>query len=158
MTVFLRPFLELTVVIPGLLLAYLPLNAFLKHSFARLLCWVIPVFLGLSILGGLLCRQMQISTGLVLLFMVLAAIAVYMKTLHVSVWKSGSVALAVCAVFACLNSISRALNAVLLEELNLPEHELWFRIPAALLYNFRSMRLICVLYFPIFWKTPWKPA
>lgn len=56
MTVFLRPFLELTVIIPGLLLAYLPLNAFLKHSFARLLCWVIPVFLGLSILGGLLCR------------------------------------------------------------------------------------------------------
>ena len=56
MTVFLRPFLELTVVIPGLLLAYLPLNAFLKHSFARLLCWVIPFFLGLSILGGLLCR------------------------------------------------------------------------------------------------------
>ena len=158
MTVFLRPFLELTVVIPGLLLAYLPLNAFLKHSFARLLCWVIPFFLGLSILGGLLCRQMQISTGLVLLFMVLAAIAVYMKTLHVSVWKSGRVALAVCAVFACLNSISRALNAVMFEELNLPEHELWFRIPAALLYNFRSMRLICVLYFPIFWKTPWKPA
>lgn len=56
MTVFLRPFLELTVVIPGLLLAYLPLNAFLKHSFARLLCWVIPFFLGLSILGDLLCR------------------------------------------------------------------------------------------------------
>ena len=56
MTVFLRPFLELTVVILGLLLAYLPLNAFLKHSFARLLCWVIPFFLGLSILGGLLCR------------------------------------------------------------------------------------------------------
>lgn len=56
MTVFLRPFLELTVVIPGLLLAYLPLNAFLKHSFARLLCWMIPFFLGLSILGGLLCR------------------------------------------------------------------------------------------------------
>lgn len=56
MTVFLRPFLELTVVIPGLLLAYLPLNAFLKHSFTRLLCWVIPFFLGLSILGGLLCQ------------------------------------------------------------------------------------------------------
>ena len=148
MTVFLRPFLELTVIIPGLLLAYLPLNAFLKHSFARLLCWVIPVFLGLSILGGLLCRQMQISTGLVLLFMVLAAIAVYMKTLHVSVWKSGSVVLAVCAVFACLNSISRALNAVMLEELNLPEHELWFRIPAALLYNFFCWLFVLIVWYP----------
>ena len=148
MTVFLRPFLELTVIIPGLLLAYLPLNAFLKHSFARLLCWVIPVFLGLSILGGLLCRQMQISTGLVLLFMVLAAIAVYMKTLHVSIWKSGSVALAVCAVFACLNSISRALNAVMLEELNLPEHELWFRIPAALLYNFFCWLFVLIAWYP----------
>lgn len=148
MTDFLRPFLELTVVIPGLLLAYLPLNTFLKHSFTRLLCWVIPVFLGFSILGGLLCRQMQISTALVLLFMVLAAISVYMKTLHVSVWKSGSVALAVCAVFACLNSISRALNAVMLESLHLPEHELWFRIPAALLYNFFCWLFVMIVWYP----------
>ena len=148
MTDFLRPFLELTVVIPGLLLAYLPLNAFLKHSFARLLGWVIPVFLILSILGGLLCRQTQTSTALVLLFMILGAIAVYVKTLNVSVWKSGSIALAVCAVFACLNSISRALNAVMLEDLHLPEHELWFRIPAAVLYNVFCWLFVLIVLYP----------
>lgn len=47
----LRPVLELTVVIPGLLLAYLPLNSSLRYSVRKLFGWLLLPSLVLCIAG-----------------------------------------------------------------------------------------------------------
>ena len=70
----------------------------------------------------------------------------YHKALHIQLWKSGSIFLAVCAVFACVNSLSRAANAFFTASLDLTENELWFRPAAGLLYN-----LICLLFVLFAW-------
>ena len=119
----LRPVLELTVVIPGLLLAYLPLNSSLRYSVRKLFGWLLLPSLVLCIAGGFFCYHVRISSAPFLLILTTGAIAIYMISLPVSIWKSGSIALAVCAVFACLNSISRAINAVMISESNLYGHE-----------------------------------
>ena len=50
------PILELTVVIPGLLLAYFPVKSYLKQPADKLAAWLTPVMLGLCVAGGALCR------------------------------------------------------------------------------------------------------
>ena len=60
----LRPILELTVVIPGLLLAYFPVKSYLKQSVGRLAAWLTPMMLGLCVAGGALCRYLHASTAL----------------------------------------------------------------------------------------------
>ena len=73
----LRPILELTVVFPGLLLAYFPVRSYLKQSPAKLAAWVVPLLLGLCLGGGLLCYHFSLSTAFPLLFITLAAIFLY---------------------------------------------------------------------------------
>ena len=50
----LRPVLELTVVFPGLLLAYFPVGSYLKLSPAKLAAGAVPLLLGLCLGSGLL--------------------------------------------------------------------------------------------------------
>ena len=63
-------------------------------------------------------------THLMLAGLTLLAAVIYIKTLRISLWKSGTIALSVCAVFACINSLARALNAAMpvsYTHLGLPE-------------------------------------
>lgn len=55
MNAILSPTLELTVLLPGMLLAYLPVIPCLKQSPRRLAAWLAPLLLALCILGGMLC-------------------------------------------------------------------------------------------------------
>ena len=71
---------------------------------------------------------------------------IYHKTLKISVWKSVSIFLAVFAVFACVNSLSRAVNALITADLHITENELWFRIGAGIFYN-----VICLLFVLAAW-------
>ena len=93
----LRPVLELTVVFPGLLLAYFPVGSYLKLPPAKLAAGAVPLLLGLCLGGGLLCYRFSSPTALPLLVITLAASLLYVKTLQTSLWKSGTIALAVCA-------------------------------------------------------------
>lgn len=102
----LRPILELTVVIPGLLLAYFPVKSYLKQPAGRLAAWLTPMMLGLCVAGGALCRYLHASTALATAGLTLMAMLLYIRTTQISLWKSGTIALSVCAVFACLNSLS----------------------------------------------------
>lgn len=70
----LRPVLELTVVFPGLLLAYFPVSSYLKLSPAKLAAGAVPLLLGLCLGGGLLCYHFGISTAFSVLLITLAAI------------------------------------------------------------------------------------
>ena len=46
MTDILRPVLELFVIIPGILLAYLPVKNYLRQTPLKLTAWLLPLFLG----------------------------------------------------------------------------------------------------------------
>ena len=109
----LRPMLELFVALPGLLLAYFPVKSYLKQSPRNLAAWLLPLMAGLGVVGGLVCYRLRISTVFVLAGITLLAIVLYTRTLRISLWKSGTIALSICAVFACLNSLSRAVSAAI---------------------------------------------
>ena len=108
----LRPILELSVVLPGLLLAYFPVKSYLKQSPGKLAAQILPLMAGLCIGGGIVCYQLHASTASALAGITLLAIGLYTGRLQISLWKSGTIALTVCAVFACINSLSRAISTV----------------------------------------------
>ena len=59
MTDILRPVLELFVIIPGILLAYLPVKNYLRQTPLKLTAWLLPLLLGICILGGAVCCALQ---------------------------------------------------------------------------------------------------
>ena len=80
----LRPVLELTVVFPGLLLAYFPVGSYLKLPPAKLAAGAVPLLLGLCLGGGLLCYHFGLSTAFPLLLITIVTIFLYLKTLRLS--------------------------------------------------------------------------
>ena len=97
----LRPILELGVVIPGILLAYFPVKSSLKQPLSKLVLWLAPLLALLCAAGGVVCYARRMPTAPVLAGLTLLAVVIYIKTLRISLWKSGTIALSVCAVF-CL--------------------------------------------------------
>ena len=131
----LRPVLELSVVLPGLLLAYFPVKSYLKQPPGGLAAWLLPLMLALSVVSGLVCYHFRASTAAALAFLSLTAIVLYTKTLRISLWKSGTIALSVCAVFACVNSLSRAVSAAILMHTQAAQPGPWFCLEACIFYN-----------------------
>ncbi len=144
----LRPILEISVIIPGILLAYLPAHTYLKQRRLQVLLWMLPLLLVLSVCGGLLCYGLNIKTAPIMLGAVFVAGFAYVRSLDLSLWKSVSVALAICAVFACVNSLSRAINAIMTADLNITENELWFCFGAALIYNLFCWLFVLLAWYP----------
>ena len=144
----LRPILEISVIIPGILLAYFPVNSYLKQSPAKLAGWMLPLLLLLSVSGGCVSYQLNIPTAPFLFIAVLIAAVAYTKSLRVTLWKSGSVALSICAVFSCVNSLSRAINAMLIANHHLAENELWFSLIGGIIYNAICWVFVAIAYYP----------
>ena len=88
----LRPILELTVILPGLLLSYFPVKSYLKQSPGWLAAWVLPLLAGFCTAGGLICYNRRMSIVPALVLIVLFTIVLYVSTLRISLWKSGSIA------------------------------------------------------------------
>ena len=79
----LRPTLELTVIIPGMILAYLPVKSTLKISLPKLIAWLFPLLIALCILGGILCSALQIGTGIIYnIICILFLLAVWHPATH----------------------------------------------------------------------------
>ena len=144
----LRPILELTVVLPGLLLAYFPVKSYLKQSPWKLAAWLLPLLLGLCLGGGLLCYHFCVSTVFSLVFIAAVSSVLYINTLRISLWKSGTIALSVCAVFACLNSLSRAVSAAIVLRMQLPLNEPWFCFGACVFYHAICWLVTIAAYHP----------
>ena len=74
MSEIMRPILEIAVIIPGMLLAYLPVKTCLRQAPFKLGLWMFPLLLGISLSGGIICYYFQIMTTLflipVLLFLI----------------------------------------------------------------------------------------
>ena len=100
--------LEFTVLIPGMLLAYLPVRSSLKQTPKKLAVWMLPLLIICSCFCGFACYRFHLSTRSVLLPLLFVLLVLYHNTLLISLWKSVSIYLAVCAVFSCFNSLSRA--------------------------------------------------
>ena len=149
MTDILCPVLELSVIIPGILLAYLPVKSYLRQTPLKLTAWLLPLFLGTCILGGAVCCALQIPTRWFLFPLLPVIMLIYHKTLKISVWKSVSIFLAVFAVFTCVKSLSRAVNALMTADLHITENELWLHTGAGIFYN-----VICLLFV----LAAWYPA
>ena len=144
----LRPILELAVVIPGLLLAYFPVKSFLKQPCGKLAAWLVPMMLGLCVGGGLLCWHFRVSTAYAIACVTGIAVFLYVKTSQISLWKSGTIALSVCAVYACLNSLSRALNTAMLMRIQTIPTEPWFCLRACIVYNAVCWLITAAAYYP----------
>ena len=144
----LRPILELCIVIPGLLLAYFPVKSYLKRPLAKISIWLLPLILSLCICLGLFCWYFHSSTLPALALIALITIILYLKTLRISLWKSGTIALSVCAVFACINSLSRALNAVILLHAQSIQADPWFDLRTCFFYNAICWFATAITYYP----------
>ena len=136
--------LEFTVMLPGMLLAYLPVSSYLKQTPGRLAAWMFPLLLGISAFCGCFCYTMNFPIVCVLPVLLLLLLILYHGTLQISLWKSGNIFLAVCAAFSCFYSLSRTIAVMFeknLERLNLPGFS-YFEI----LYN-----LFCILFVLLVW-------
>ena len=114
----------------------------------RLAAWLAPLLLALCIAGGMLCCALECPTRPVLFALLLPAMMLYHKTLRISLWKSGNIFLAVCAVFACVNSFCRAMNAVLAAGLPSSRAALWFQPAAGILYNGICLLFLLAAWYP----------
>ena len=72
----------------------------------------------------------------------------YHKTLQISIWKSSSIFLAVCAVFACVKSLSRAVNAIMIFEPDIAEKQLWLCVKAGIFYNLICLSFVLIAWYP----------
>ena len=70
------------------------------------------------------------------------------KTLRISLWKSGTVALSVCAIFACINSLCRAINAAMLAGLPQAQAAPWFCLRAVICYHAICWLFAAIAYYP----------
>ena len=102
----------------------------------------------LCIGSGLACYRLHASTVFALAGVALAAICLYTRTLTISLWKSGTIALSVCAVFACVNSLSRAVSAAIIRNLQLPPDGPWLCLGACVFYNAVCWVIVLAAYYP----------
>lgn len=107
-----------------------------------------PLLVLLCAGGGAICYLQRVSILPALAIIVSLTAVIYMQSLRISRWKSATIVLSVCAVFACLNSLCRAINAALL--INLPDEQgaPWFCLRAALCYNALCCFFTAAAYFP----------
>ena len=80
MTDFFRPLLELTVILPGMLLAYFPVKPYLKQPPLKLAAWMAPLLAALSVLGSAFCFWKQLPTRPVLFLFLPVLFFLYHKT------------------------------------------------------------------------------
>ena len=86
MTDILRPVLELSVIIPGILLVYLPVKSYLRQTTFKMTVWRLPLLLGICILGGAVCCALYLPTRWVLFPLLPVIMLIYHKTLTISVF------------------------------------------------------------------------
>ena len=137
--------LELAVLIPGTLLAYLPMKEHLKIKMGALTAIWLSTLLMLCIVGGLFCYSFEIKTiSLILPAFILMTIA-YCATLKTSILKSANIALAVCGVYACLASITRAIDAIVYPKNIGP----WFGLTGGIVFNIFCWIFVMLAFYPL---------
>lgn len=123
MTGFLLPALKLMVILPGMLLAYLPMKGNLRLPPVKLAAAAVLLALLLCSAGGAVSYFFH--AGTFCLFFPTAVMGFfYVHTLKIIWWKSVSVFLAICGVFSCLGNAAIAIDGA--SPLSLRGALLWF--------------------------------
>lgn len=138
------PMIELGVIIPGIVLAYFPIKKHLKVSKLRLFPVMILSLVCLCTLCGFVCYRYNLKSFVLAIPIVLALSAAYCCSLKTSMWKSVSVLLAVCGVFACIASITRAVDSITFPQNTTP----WFEIKSAVLFNILCWMFVILAWYP----------
>jgi len=110
---FLLPTAEFLILLPGILLAYLPMKHCLRIPPARLAVFAGLISVLLAITGGSLCYMFSLKTLWLFFPVAAAAGSFYIHTLQISHWKSVSVFLAICGIFSCLGCVARTIDLIL---------------------------------------------
>lgn len=142
MTEFLSHTLQFMILLPGMLLAYLPMKQYLRMPPVRLAILTLPLTIFLCLAGGALSCVFSVSP--IWLFFPTAVIACtfYVHTLKITRWKSISVFLAICGAFSCMGSVAVAISGILSpENPNLP-----LSLNAAI-----SWLLMCCVFVAVSW-------
>ena len=140
----LRPIIELSAIIPGVLLAYFPMKRHLKVKVGRLAAVGVPISILLCILGGFVSFLLKTQALWVAIPIVIVLSCAYCATLSIPHWKSLSVILAICAVYSCLGSISRAIDSMI----NPYNTEPWFSLSVAVSYNLFCWAFVLLAWYP----------
>lgn len=144
MTEFLFPVLELSVILPGLLLAYLPMKHYLKLPRRKLAALAVPFALLLCLSGGALCFFGSVPALYMLFPVALAAGIFYHSTLDVTPWKSACVFLAICGCFSCLGSVANAIDI----SAGRSGNALWLSPSASLAWLFMCCAFLAAVWYP----------
>lgn len=142
MTEFLSHTLQFMILLPGMLLAYLPMKQYLRMPPAKLAILTLPLTIFLCLVGGTLSCVFSVRP--IWLFFPTAVIACtfYVHTLKITRWKSISVFLAICGAFSCMSSVAVAISGILSpENPNLP-----LSLNAAI-----SWLLMCCVFVAVSW-------
>lgn len=110
---FLCPSLELMILLPGMLLAYLPMKGYLRMPPMKLAALTASLVLLLCLAGGAASSLFHVRTVWLFFPAAITMGAFYVHTLKITRWKSVSVFLSICSVFSCLGSAAIALNGIL---------------------------------------------
>lgn len=141
---FLQPGIELLVILPGILLACLPMKQHLRVHPGKFAAAIVPLFLLLCIAGGGLCYAFSWKTKWIYLPIAVIAGLIYVCALRISHWKSVSVLLGVYGVFTCLGSVAEILDLILCPGNPNP----WLSLPMALLYNLLCWTFVGLTWYP----------
>lgn len=137
------PIIELAVVFPATLLAYLPMKNHLRVSKGKLILVFIPALIILCFLGGTVSFLHNIKTIWIAIPVMLIIGVIYCCTLNISLWKSISVILAIYGCFACIESFTRSLTYLLCNN-----HSLWLNLYTGIIFNIACWLFFTLVYYP----------
>ena len=91
--------LEFTVLIPGMLLAYLPVNSSLKQKPKKMIAWMLPLLVIISFLSGFVCNRFHLSTRMILLPLLFLTFILYQATLNLTMEIRQHLSCCLCSFF-----------------------------------------------------------
>ncbi len=141
---WIRPILELAVVIPAAVLCLLPMGGHLRKGGKRLIILGIPGLALWAVLGGLLCYARGWDANMLLpVSLILFAVAL-LAVVDLPFWKTISVFLGVCGVFSCLTNLATAADAVLSPHNTGP----WFVPAGGVIFNLLCWGFVALAAYP----------
>lgn len=135
MTDVLRPILELSIIIPGMLIAYVPTRSYLKMPIWKLMIWLVPLLIAIPVAGGMFCHAHQLPVDRIIGFVTFFLLLIYVHTIQVPAMRSGGLFLAISAMIACIKNLSIGVDIAMCYDWGLEVSEQWMCIYAGVFFN-----------------------
>lgn len=149
MNQWIRPILEISIILPGAFLAYLLTKPTASSNSWKFILGTGSLLTILTGLCGFLCWHFRMSTPLILLLMLIPLSIFYWKSTQMPFWQCISILLAISASFSCIFSFCRAVDAVMTANTPVRHLELWFRIPTGIILHLLCWLFVLLTWYPI---------